>query len=128
MAVGTGGQTGLTFPASFACSILGISLSGGSRDVIETSLITDAKGAKTFIQNDWYDAGEAAFDIQFDPATGHPLADASGNLVIDWGGQGSGSIWTMAGSFCIGYSPGAQMGEMMLATVTFKLGGSIAIA
>lgn len=107
--------------AGMFANLTGIDWSGISRNSVDTTTFSTS-GGKTFIPSDTYDPGELQVTLQFDTDVVPPIVDTEAECVITFP---DAETWT-AQIFMTGYEFSAQDEEVMEATATFKVTGSIA--
>lgn len=120
MAADVGTGTTLSF-SGFTYNVLSASWSM-SRASIDTSHMGTTT-ARTFMPGDLYDAGEVTFEVQFDPTIDPPVAGAAATLTVVWAGLANTS-WA-ASAVLTSFDASGSLEELMTATATFKLTGSI---
>ena len=124
MAVGVGDGTTITFGTSgFSMYYMDISGPDFQRGFVDTSHL-GSSGWKSFLPSGLIDGGSVTIQVQHDPAidiAGFMDNDAE-TITIDWGGSGDTYVFS---GFGTGYTPGAKLDELMNATLTLKVTGTV---
>jgi len=124
MAVGVGDGTTVTFGTSgFSMYYMDISGPDLQRGFVDTSHL-GSSGWKSFQPSGLIDGGTVTIQVQHDPAIdiASAMDDAAETITIDWGGDGDTYVFS---GFITGYSPGARLDELMEATLTIKVTGTV---
>lgn len=107
-----------------------ISHSGLSRNTVDASGL-DTTGGKDFLASRMYDPGELSAEVHFDPSMKATILGAMTNitsnqaLVITYPNGGTATTAWSAFGFLTGFEITAAKEELMSATATVKLSGSI---
>jgi len=124
MAVGVGDGTTITFGTSgFSMRYMDVSGPDMQRGFVDTSHL-GSSGWKSFLPSGLIDGGTVTLQVQHDPAIDIAgwLDDDPETITIDWGGDGD--TYSFSG-FGTGYNPGARLDELMEATITIKVTGTV---
>lgn len=122
MAIDTGFGTTLTWgTSSFEAELFELTPPGASRESIDTSHMSTESGAKTFIEADLVDWGEATFSIAFDPGEMPPIYAPPETITITFP---DATTWAFSG-FVTGYEPTVPMEDKMTADLTVKVTGRV---
>jgi hypothetical protein len=127
-AVDLGTGTTLTY-SGFTYEITNISVSGITREVIETVHLSTAPagageiGSKTYIAGDLSDPGEVSVEGHFNPDDTPPIEAVASNLTITFP---SGATW-VASAQLTSFDVTVPTEEKMTFSSTFKLVGSITV-
>lgn len=124
MAVGVGDGTTVNFGTSgFSMYFMDVSGPDMQRGFVDTSHLASS-GWKSFLPSGLIDGGTVTIQVQHDPAI--DIAGFMDNdpetITIDW--SGSGDTYVFSG-FGTGYSAGARLDELMEATLTLKVTGTV---
>ncbi len=117
--------TGITIDfgtTAFTAEITDVSGPGLSRDSVDVTH-QGTVDALAFTPADLFDAGEASFDIAFNPDTSPPIDQVAETITITWP---AGATWVFNG-FMTGYEPSAPLNDKMTGSVTIKVNGDITI-
>ncbi len=119
----------MTFGTSaFAAYLASVDGPSMSREAIQTSHMGTTLN-HIFMPADLVDRGEINVEFHFDPSLTPPIAGAAETVTIRWptpAGLTNGATW-VSSCFMTGYTPGAQIGELMTASATLKVSGAITI-
>ena len=109
----------LTF-AGLTGNIISIEGASATREQIDTTHLGSL--TKTSSPAALVDYGEMSVEIEYNYASLPPIAATTGTMTIVWA---TGSTWTYSAAYCISFQPsGAQSGQRITATVSFKLNGA----
>ena len=123
MAAAVGDGTTVVFgTTAYAPNIVSVQGPGVSRASVDSTHLGTPAGYKTKIASNFADPGEVTLEIQHDPALTVPVLGVFEIITVDWGGNGDNYSYSAAVS---GYDPGANIDEMMTATVTLMVSGAI---
>lgn len=98
------------------------------REAIKTTHMATV-GQHIFMPADLSDPGELQLTVHFDPSLTAPIDQPAETILITWPvplGLTNGATWSASG-FVTSYHPGAQIGQLMTATLGIKLSGPITI-
>ena len=112
--------------SSFSAEILGATLPGATRPVIDTTHLGTTV-ARSKIPGDLIDWGQFEFELQFDPDNEPPLDQAAETITVTFptpSGGLTGATWEFSG-FIASYSGAFALEEKMTATVTLEISGDI---
>lgn len=104
--------------------------SGLSRNTVDASHL-GTSGGKEFLASSMYDPGELSCEVHFDPSLRSTIEGALTNdstaqaLVITYPNGGTSTYAWSAYGFLTGFDVTANKEELMTATATVKLSGSI---
>lgn len=115
----------ITFSTGFFAEVLDVSPPGASRKSVETSHMTTANNAHTFMPGDLVDWGEMVVELAFVPSTTPPMTSAIETITITFP-DSTASVWTFDG-FMTGFEPSAPLEERMTASATIKVTGQVAV-
>lgn len=107
-----------------------ISHSGFTRSTVDASAL-DTAGGKDFLASSMYDPGELSCEVHFDPSLKATIAGAMTNdstaqaLTITYPNGGTATTAWSAYGYLTGFDITATKEELMTATATVKLSGSI---
>jgi len=107
-----------------------ISHSGFTRNTVDASHL-GTSGGKEFLASSIYDPGELSCEVHFDPTLKATISAAMTNdgtaqaLTITYPAGGTTTTAWSAYGFLTGFDVTAQKEELMTATATVKLSGSI---
>lgn len=120
MADGVGDGTTITWGSSgFAANIVSVDGPSVTIEPVESTHL-GSTGWKSFLASTLKDGGELSLTVNHDAGLSVPTA--SETITIDWGGLGN--TWVFSG-ITTGYTPGASINEIMTATMTIKVTGTI---
>lgn len=131
----TTGTTIVFGTSSFTADVMSIAFPGISREPIDTSHFGTALpgstsfGAKTSIPADLVDAGEFTMEVHFNPIARPPIEEVAETITVTWAlvtGDATSSIWAFTG-FSTGFDVTGPLDDKMVATLTVKISGSVAI-
>ena len=120
----SGFGTTIAFSSSFLAEVISVDWSGIARESIETTHLTTANNAKTFIPSDVYEPGEVSVEMAFDPTTAPPITGAAETLTVTF--PGAGDTWAAAG-FLTSFDLNSPLEDRMTATAVVKLSGPITV-
>lgn len=115
-----GHGTAITFSSGFLALLTGVSVSGISRNAIDTTTFATS-GGKTFMPSDTYDPGELSVTMQFDTDASVPITGAAETVTITWPDAETFS----ASGFLTSFEITASDEEVMEATAGIKFSGNI---
>lgn len=137
MGMGADLGTGITIEfltSGFSAEVLDVQPPGASRETFDASHQGSGVnpgagkwGNKPFLFSRLVDAGEASFDIHFDPDDVPPLHAAAEQIRITFPvptGLSTGAQWTFSGGMT-GYQPTGPLDGKMTASVTIKVSGAV---
>ena len=116
--------TGLTVSGTtFTAEILSASLSGLSREAIDTTHMGSTT-ARSFIPSELYDAGEITFEVAFEPGASAtlPVSAAAGTITVTHTDTGA-ATWADSG-FCTNMEWTVPLEDRATASITYKLTGA----
>ncbi len=123
MAQGDGHATTVTFGTSaFNAKLVSVDGWGYSREAIDQTDMSSTV-AHTFLPSTLYDAGEISLTFYHDAAIAPPFSATAETVTIAAAGDTS-NTWA-ASAFMTGYDFGAQTDNIMEATMTLKVTGTI---
>lgn len=124
MAVGIGTGTTVTI-SGFTGNIEDCSFSGLEGGKVDFTHMGSTPN-REYKPKELYDPGEVTLEVQHDPTVDMwlQLNNTPGNCVIDWGGDGAGSVWTNDAAWIMSYNPTAPNEEKMTATIVIACGGA----
>jgi len=111
-------------------NLASISHSGVSRNTVDASHL-GTSGGKEFLASSMYDPGEISCEVHFDPSLKSTIMSALTNdstaqaLTITYPNGGTSTTAWSAYGFLTGFEVTASKEELMTATATVKLSGSI---
>lgn len=117
--------TGITIvfaDSGFNAEILDVGGPESSRESVDISHQLTV-GARRFLPGDLHDNGEATFDVHFNPDIDFPIDQAVEEITLTWP---AGAIWVFDG-FMTNHGPSAPLEDKMVAAITIKVDGDIAI-
>lgn len=124
MAVGVGDGSTVTFGTSgLSLQLVDISGPDMTRNAVDTSHL-GSSGWKSFLPSGLIDGGTVTLTVHHNPATDIAafLDDAAETITINWGGSGDTYVFS---GFGTGYTAGARIDELMEATLTVKVTGTV---
>lgn len=120
------GATVVFGTSGFSAEILGSTLPGASRPVIDTTHLGTTV-ARTKMPGDLIDWGQFEFELQFDPDNEPPLDQVAETITVTFptpAGGLTGATWAFTG-FIQNYNATFTLEEKMLATVSLEISGDI---
>ena len=119
----------VTFSSGFFAEITSVSLTGMTREAIETTHSTTTDGFRTFQPSDLVDHGGIDVEMHLDPDVGDgiPIDDASETVTVTFPTPiGGSSGATMAASgFMTNFTASAPFDDKMTASASIKWSGDI---
>ncbi len=119
----SGFGTTITWESGFLGEVISVDWSGIARESIDTTHMTTANNAKTFMPSDIYDPGEVSVEMAFNPSATPPITDAADEVTVTFP---AGDTWVASG-FLTSFDLNSPLEDRMTATAVVKLSGQIVV-